>query len=93
VKNVYLSYDIVIAGISLVVSAFMLAVTVRASRKGGPKAVIYLGTAFAVILAVNLLFVLSVFKLLLPGSDFIIIFLVSDLILLGIFYLGAVRGI
>lgn len=88
----YLSYDIVIAGISLVVSAFMLAVTVRASREGGPKAVIYLGTAFAVILAVNLLFVLSVFKLLLPGSDFIIIFLVSDLILLGIFYLGAVRG-
>ena len=88
-----LSYEIVFAGISLVLSAFMLAVTIKASRTGGPRAIIYLGVAFAVILVANLLFVLSVFGILLSESDFPMIFLVSDLILLIIFYFGAVRGI
>ena len=88
-----LSFEIIIVGISLILSSFLLAVTIRASVKGGPRAVTYLGAAFAVILLVNLMFALSVFGIVLQGNNFLTIFLLSDLILLIIFYFGAVRGI
>ncbi|MHB1708829.1 MAG: hypothetical protein ACYCT2_05065 [Thermoplasmataceae archaeon] len=88
-----LSFEIIIVGISLILSSFLLAVTIRASVKGGPRAVMYLGAAFAVILLVNLLFAFSVFGIVFLGNDILPIFLLSDLILLIIFYFGAVRGI
>ena len=88
-----LSFEIIIVGISLILSSFLLAVTTRASVKGGPRAVLYLGAAFGVILLVNLLFALSVFGIVLQGNNFLTIFLLSDLILLIIFYFGAIRGI
>ena len=48
-----LSFEIIIVGISLILSSFLLAVTIRASVKGGPRAVLYLGAAFGVILLNN----------------------------------------
>lgn len=87
-----ISYGIVASGISIVISVFMIVVSLRASRRGGLNGIVYLALAFAVILADNVIYTMSVIGIFFIGVDIISMFLISDLLILLAFYFGAVRG-
>ncbi len=82
---------VLLAGVSMVLSIFLIVVTHRAARSGGMKILRFLEWSFATFLIANLIFVLSVFR----SSDFsrlvIPVLLFSELIVMLLFYLGIVR--
>lgn len=84
---------ILISGLSIVLSIFLLAITRRVSRKRRAKILSYMSGVFLVILASNVLFVLQVFSVL-PFTGFeVTILLGVELLILILFYAAIVRGI
>ena len=87
-----LDYYAAIAAVSVVLSIFMLAVTLRATRRAGVRILKYLAASFILIFLTNLLVILNLFY---PASFGILIipgFIVADLLILLLFYSGIIRG-
>lgn len=70
----------------------MIAVSFNGARKAGTSGIVYLGIAFVIILVDNVIYTMSLFGLVFGSQDSTPAFLVSDLIILLVFYLGAIRG-
>ncbi len=84
---------VILSGVSIVISIFLLIVTVKALRLRRARIFRYTGAVFAVILVSNCVYVLQVFSLL-PGARYeVISFLSVELIILLLFYTGIARGI
>lgn len=84
---------ILISGISIVFSVFLLGVARRVLRRRKVRILTYIAAVFVVILLSNILFVLQVFHVIpIPGYE-LTIFLAVELIILVLFYAGIVRGI
>lgn len=83
---------IFLAGISLILSIFMIVVVAKAIRVGGMRIFRYLLAAFALILISDVMLVLTAFSIF--GTTYIDLFIFSlaDLFILLIFYSGVVRG-
>ncbi len=88
-------YDIavLISGISIVLSVFMLGVMRRVTRRKRVKILSYIGGVFIVILVSNIIFILQVFTVLPLSGYEVTFFLAAELIILVLFYAGIVRGI
>lgn len=86
-------FAILIAGLSIVLSVFLLGVIRRVSRRRRVKILSYIGGVFAVILVSNIFFVLQVFSII-PFTGYEVTFLLLvELLILILFYMGIVRGI
>lgn len=83
---------IFLAGISLILSIFMIVVVAKAIRVGGMRIFRYLLAAFALILISDVMLILTAFRIF--GTTYIDLFIFSlaDLFILLIFYSGVVRG-
>ncbi|MEM0155916.1 MAG: hypothetical protein QW597_04875 [Thermoplasmataceae archaeon] len=86
------SYGIIVSGISIVISIFLITVSLKGARKTGSPGILYVGIAFVIILLDNVIYTLSSLEILFSSQIFIPAFLVSDLIILLFFYMGAIRG-
>lgn len=86
-------YAILIAGLSIVFSVFLLAVIRRVSRRRKVKILSYIGGVFIIILVSNLFFALQVFHII-PFTGYeVTILLAVELLILIMFYIGIVRGL
>lgn len=86
-------YAILIAGLSIVLSVFLLTIIRRVSRRKKVKILSYIGGVFILILASNIFFVLQVFSVI-PFTGYeVTILLAVDLLILIMFYIGIVRGL
>lgn len=86
-------YALIISGISIVLSLFLLGVAFRVSRRRKVRILTYISAVFAVILVSNVIFVLQVFSML-PFTGYEVTMLLSvELLILVLFYAGIVRGI
>ncbi len=83
---------IFLAGISLILSIFMIIVAAKAIRVGGMRIFRYLLASFVLILFSNFILILTAFSVF--GTTYLdlLIFLLTDLIILLLFYSGVVRG-
>lgn len=88
-------YDlaILISGLSIVLSVFLLGILKRVTRRRKARIFSYIAGVFLVILASNVIFVLQVFTLI-PFTGYEVTFLLAtELLILILFYLAIVRGI
>lgn len=87
-------FAILISGLSIVFSAFLLAILRRVSRRRRVRILSYMGGVFALILVSNVLFVLQVFQIIPSFAGYEVAFLLAvQLVILILFYAGIVRGI
>ena len=85
-----LDYFAAIAAVSVVLSIFMLTVTLRATRRAGVRILKYLAASFILIFLTNLLVILNLFY---PASFGILIipgFIVADLLIKAAFGSGQI---
>jgi|YelNatPaOPRAMG01_1025707.scaffolds.fasta_scaffold00236_11 hypothetical protein len=87
-----LDYFAAIAAVSIVLSIFMITVTFRASRRAGVRIFKYLAASFILILITNLFVVVNLFYPAYFGILIIPAFIVTDLLILLLFYSGILRG-
>lgn len=87
-----LAISFYLSGLSVVLSLFILAVSIRAYRRSGIRLFAYLMIVFIVILFDSILYTLSGFIFVQFPLSFDDIFLISDVVILLLFYFGAVRG-
>jgi hypothetical protein len=87
-----LDYYAAIAAVSVVLSIFMLAVTLRATRRAGVRILKYLAASFILIFLTNLLVLFNLFYPAYFGTVIIPGFVVADLLILLLFYSGIIRG-
>lgn len=88
-------YNIAIltSGVSIAVSIFLIAVTLKARMQRKAKILSYIGAVFVVILASNVVYVLQTFSIL-PGIGHIAeFFLIIELVILLLFYAAVSRGL
>ncbi len=88
-------YDLalLISGLSVVLSVFLLGVIRRVSRRRKAKILSYIGGVFVVILLSNVIFILQVFTLI-PFTGFeVTILLGVELLILILFYAAIMRGL
>ncbi|AKA49372.1 hypothetical protein IX51_09985 [uncultured archaeon] len=84
---------ILISGLSIVLSIFLLGITRRVTRRRRARILSYIGAVFIIILISNVVFVLQVFSVI-PFTGFeITILLGVELLILILFYAAIVRGI
>lgn len=84
---------VLISGVSIAISVFLLMITIKANRRVSAKILSYIGLVFVVILVSNVIYVLQAFRIL-PGSgNEAEYFLSVELIILLLFYVGIARGI
>lgn len=86
------SIDYYLTGFSIILAAFLLAVSMRAYRKSGVKMLLFIMFVFLAILVdgVLLLFIgFGVFTLPLSNTA---ILMISNIVILLLFYYGVVRG-
>lgn len=84
---------ILISGLSMVLSIFLIGITRRVSRRRKAKILSYMAAIFVVILLSNVVFVLQVFSIL-PTTGYEVTFLLGvELLILVLFYAAIVRGI
>lgn len=84
---------VLISGVSIAISAFLLIITLKAKRRNRAKILSYIGLVFVVILISNLIYVLQAFSILPATGNDAIFFLSVELIVLLLFYAGIARGI
>lgn len=87
-----IDYFVLLAGISIVLSIFMMLVTLRAVRRGGMRIFRYLGASFALILLANAIVIADLFYPSILASAVVPGFIIADLLILLLFYSGIVRG-
>ncbi len=81
-----------LTGLSVILAAFLLAVGIRAYRKSGMRMFFFILLVFLVILVDGVILILSGFGMLtLPISNTAIL-MISNVIILLLFYSGVVRG-
>jgi len=85
-------YFALLAGVSVVLSIFMMLVTIRAVRKGGMRIFKYLAGSFALILVTNAIVIFDLFYPAILSSLVVPGFIIADLLILLLFYSGIVRG-
>ncbi|MCL4341602.1 MAG: hypothetical protein M1431_05880 [Candidatus Thermoplasmatota archaeon] len=78
--------------LSLVISAFLLAVIISALRKRRLKILRYILTVFALIFAQDIVLLLQVFYIIPYAAYDTDLFVLVDLAILALFYAGIVRG-
>ncbi|WP_393972092.1 hypothetical protein OXIME_000696 [Oxyplasma meridianum] len=78
--------------LSLVISIFLLAVTVSAWLKRRLKILKYIIVVFALILAQDIALILQVFYIIPYAAYDTDLFVLVDLAILALFYMGIVRG-
>ncbi|HKJ96497.1 MAG TPA: hypothetical protein VJ944_01995, partial [Thermoplasmataceae archaeon] len=84
---------VLISGVSIAVSIFLLIVTFATKRRIRAKILSYIGGVFVVVLISNVVYVLQTFSLF-PGTGHQVeFFLAVELIILLLFYAGIARGI
>lgn len=83
---------VLISGVSIAVSIFLLTVTFKTTRRIRARIVSYIGAAFVVILISNIVYVLQTFSIL-PGNGYQVdFFLAVELVILLLFYAAIGRG-
>ncbi len=84
--------DFFLTGISVILAAFLLAVGIRAYRKSGMRMFLFILLVFLVILLDGVILIISGFGVFtLPISNTAVL-MISDVIILLLFYYGVVRG-
>lgn len=78
--------------LSLVISVFLVAVTVSAWRRRKLKILKYIIAVFAIIFAQDIVLVLQVFYIIPYAAYDTDLFVLVDLAILALFYTGIVRG-
>ena len=78
--------------LSLVISAFLLAVTVSAWRKRRLKILRYIVAVFVLIFAQDIALILQVYYIIQYAAYDTDLFVLVDLAILALFYTGIVRG-
>ena len=84
--------DFFLTGISVILAAFLLAVGIRAYRKSGMRMFLFILLVFLIILLDGVILLISGFGVFtLPVSNTAVL-MISDVIILLLFYYGVVRG-
>lgn len=84
--------DFFLTGISVILAAFLLAVGIRAYRKSGMRMFLFILLVFLIILLDGVILIISGFGVFtLPVSNTAVL-MISDVIILLLFYYGVVRG-
>lgn len=87
-----LDLSTLLEAISLVISAFLLAITVSAFRKRKLKLLRYMMAVFSLIFVQDIVLILQVFFIIPFATYDTDLFVLVDLAILAIFYSGVVRG-
>ena len=86
------SIDYYLTGFSIILAAFLLAVSMRAYRKSGMKMLLFVMFVFLAMLVDGALLLLVGFGLFsLPISNTAVL-MISNIVILLLFYYGVVRG-
>lgn len=88
-------YDIALlfSGLSIMLSIFLLVITLRVAMRRRVKILSYIIGVFFVILISNILFVLQIFSFFPYSINQVTLLLAAELAILLLFYAGIVRGI
>ncbi len=84
---------VLISGISIVLSVFLLGVSRRVLKRRRTRILSYISWVFVVILISNAIFVLQVFSVLPMTGHETTMLLAEELIILVLFYAGIARGL
>ncbi|MCL4451337.1 MAG: hypothetical protein M1327_01755 [Candidatus Thermoplasmatota archaeon] len=87
-----IDYFAAIAAVSVILSIFMIAVTMRATRRAGVRIFKYLAASFILILVTNVFVIINLFYPAYLSSALIPGFIIADLLILLLFYSGIIRG-
>lgn len=86
------SIDFYVSGLSIVLAVFLLAVNIKAYRRSGMRMFAYLMVVFITLLFDGVAIMLIGFgKLTIPISNSALL-LISNIVILVLFYYGVVRG-
>ncbi len=87
------NFAILISGLSIVLSIFLLVVTFGVTRRRKFKILTYITAVFVIILISNVLYALQTFSII-PTTGYEVTFLLSvELATLLLFYVGISRGL
>ena len=86
------SLSFYLSGLGLVLSIFLIIVTSRAYGRSRVKLFGYLIGVFTITLLDSLLFIVEGLTLYVPPISTLDVFLASEVVILVLFYFGAVRG-
>jgi hypothetical protein len=85
------SFSIYISAVSLIISAFLVLISSRAYKRIRSNIFLSMTLVFAIVLADSSLFILSTFNIIALPFDSQDMLLFSNLLILIVFYAGAIR--